>query len=76
MRKNYDLKKMKWKPNPYAKLLKKPVTIRLDEDVIEYFRALSEEEGVPYQTLMNLFLRYCKETGLQPATTWKKKRSA
>jgi uncharacterized protein (DUF4415 family) len=73
MRKNYDLKKLKWKANPYAKLLKKPVTIRLDEDVIEYFRALSESEGVPYQTLMNLFLRYCKDKGLQPETNWKKR---
>lgn len=72
MRKNYDLKKLKWKPNPYAKLLKKPVTIRLDKDVIEYFRALSESEGIPYQTLMNLFLRYCKDKGLQPETSWKK----
>ena len=76
MKKNYDLNKMNWKPNPYLKHLKKPVTIRFDEDVIEYFRALSEEEGMPYQTLMNLFLRYCKEQGLKPETNWKKKRSA
>jgi uncharacterized protein (DUF4415 family) len=73
LRKNYDLKKIKWKANPYAKLLKKPVTMRVDEDVIEYFRALSEKEGIPYQTLMNLFLRFCKEEGLQPKTNWKKK---
>ena len=73
MRKNYDLKKMKWKSNPYTKLLKKPVTIRFDEDVISYFRTLSEQEGIPYQTLMNLFLRYCKEQGLKPKTNWKKR---
>ena len=73
MRKKYDLNKMNWKPNPYVKLLKKPVTIRFDEDVIEYFRTLSETEGVPYQTLMNLFLRYCKEQGLKPQTSWKKR---
>jgi len=73
MKKNYDLKKMKWAPNPYLKLLKKPVTIRFDEDVITYFKALSEQEGVPYQTLMNLFLRYCKEEGLKPHTNWKKR---
>lgn len=72
MKKNYDLKKMKWKPNPYIKLLKKPVTMRLDEDVIDYFRALSGKEGIPYQTLMNLFLRFCKEERLQPETNWKK----
>ena len=73
MKKNYDLKKMKWKSNPYLKLLKKPVTIRFDEDVINYFKALSEQEGVPYQTLMNLFLRYCKEASLTPHTNWKKR---
>jgi uncharacterized protein (DUF4415 family) len=73
MKKNYDLKKLNWKPNPYIKLLKKPVTIRFDQDVIEYFRALSEKEGIPYQTLMNLFLRFCKEEGLHPKTNWKKR---
>ena len=73
MKKNYDFKKMKWKPNPYVKLLKKPVTMRLDEDVIRYFRTLSEKEGIPYQTLMNLFLRFCKEEGLQLETNWKKR---
>ncbi len=73
MKKNYDLKKMKWEPNPYLKLLKKPVTIRFDEDVIAYFKSLSEQEGVPYQTLMNLFLRFCKEEGLKPHTNWKKR---
>lgn len=72
MRKNYDFKKMKWKSNPYLKLLKKPVTIRFDQDVIEYFKALGQAEGVPYQTLMNQFLRYCVETQLKPKTDWKK----
>ena len=73
MKKNYDLSKLKWRPNPYVKFLKKPVTIRLDDDVIQYFKNLSEREGVPYQTLMNLFLRYCKERDLQPDNSWKKK---
>jgi uncharacterized protein (DUF4415 family) len=73
MKKNYDLKKMKWKANPYANLLKKSVTIRFDQDVIDYFKKLSDEEGIPYQTLINLFLRYCKEEGLKPHTDWKKK---
>jgi len=73
MRKNYDLKKLNWEANPYLKLLKKPVTIRFDEDVIEYFKELSEKEGLPYQTLMNMFLRFCKEEGLKPHTNWKKR---
>ena len=72
MRKKYDLKKMKWKPNPYLKLLKKSVTIRFDQDVIDYFKKLGQAEGVPYQTLMNQFLRFCVETHLKPKTAWRK----
>lgn len=72
MRKNYDLKKMSWKANPYTKLLKKPVTIRFDQDVIDYFKALAEHEGVPYQTLINLFLRFCKDERLRPQTKWRR----
>ena len=72
MKKNYDLKKMKWKANPYLKLLKKPVTIRFDQDVIEYFKALGQTEGIPYQTLMNQFLRYCVQNHLKPKMDWKK----
>ena len=73
MKKNYDLKKMSWKPNPYLRALKKSVTIRFDQDVVEYFKELSAREGVPYQTLMNQFLRFCKEERLKPTTSWKKK---
>lgn len=73
MRKTYNLSKLNWKPNPYLKHLKKSVTIRFDQDVIEYFRVLSVEEGMPYQTLMNLFLRYCKDAGMKPKTNWKKR---
>jgi len=72
MRKNYDLKDLKWKANPYAKLLKKPITIRFDQDVIDYFKAMADHEGMPYQTLINLFLRYCKEEQLKPKTKWAK----
>ncbi len=72
MRKEYDLKKMKLKPNPYASKLKKSVTIRLDSDVIEYFKKLGEKTNTPYQTLVNDFLRNCKEENLAPKTVWKK----
>ena len=72
MRKEYDLKKMDLKPNPYASKLKKSVTIRLDVDVIDYFKNLAEIANVPYQTLVNDFLRNCKESGLKPKTVWKK----
>ena len=50
---------MKARRNPYAKKLKKPVTMRLSEDVIGYFKEMAEEAGVPYQSLINLYLRDC-----------------
>jgi len=59
MRDEYDFSKMKSRKNPYAAKLKKPVTIRLGEDVIEYFKNMSEDTGVPYQSLINLYLRDC-----------------
>lgn len=72
MRKQYDLKKMDLKPNPYLSKLKKSVTIRLDSDVIDYFKSLSELTHTPYQTLVNDFLRSCKEQKMTPKTIWKK----
>ena len=59
MKKEYDLSKMKSRKNPYASRLKKPVTMRLSEDVIDYFKAMAEDAGVPYQSLINLYLRDC-----------------
>jgi len=59
MRDHYDFSKMKGKKNPYTKHLKQPVTIRLDKDSVNYFKAMSEEVGIPYQTLINLYLRDC-----------------
>ena len=59
MRDEYDLSKMKGRKNPYAKRLKQPVTMRLDQDTVAYFKAMADETGVPYQTLINLYLRDC-----------------
>lgn len=59
MKAEYDLSKMKSHKNPYAPKLKKSVTIRLGEDVITYFKAMAEETRVPYQSLINLYLRDC-----------------
>lgn len=72
MRKEYDLKKMKLGDNPYVEKLKKSITIRLDVDVIDYFKKLSEQTHVPYQTLVNDFLKSCKEQNIKPKTIWKK----
>ncbi|MDE1942807.1 MAG: BrnA antitoxin family protein [Betaproteobacteria bacterium] len=57
MRTEYDFSKSR--KNPYASQLKKPITIRLDEDSVGYFKSMSEEMGIPYQTLINLYLRDC-----------------
>lgn len=71
MRKEYDLSKMQGRRNRYAKRLKKQVTIRLGIDVIEYFKALAEETGIPYQNLINLYLRDCVASGRRPALEWR-----
>lgn len=59
MRDHYDFSNMKGRKNPYTKYLKQPVTMRLDKDSVDYFKSLSEETGIPYQTLINLYLRDC-----------------
>ena len=59
MRAHYDFSKMKSRKNPYVKYLKQPVTIRLDRDTVSYFKSLAGELGIPYQTLINLYLRDC-----------------
>jgi len=56
MKEHYDFANMKGKKNPYTKYLKQPVTMRLDRDSVDYFKSLAEEVGVPYQTLINLYL--------------------
>ena len=68
MKKNYDFST--GKKNPYASRLKKQVTIRLEEGTISYFKDLSEETGIPYQTLINLYLRDCAATGRRLDIAW------
>ena len=57
MKKEYDFSK--GNKNPYAKLLKKQITINISTDALEYFQQMSEETGVPYQTLINFYLMDC-----------------
>lgn len=59
MREHYDFSKMKARKNPYLKFLKQPVTIRLDRGAVAYFKSLARETGIPYQSLINLYLRHC-----------------
>ena len=60
--------------NPYTKKLKRQVTIRLENDIIEYFKRLATEVDIPYQVLINMFLRDCAQNNLKPAITWQKLR--
>ena len=70
MRAHYDFSKMKARKNPYLKLLKQAVTIRLDRDTVEYFKALAEKTGLPYQSLINLYLRDCAAHRRQLSFKW------
>lgn len=70
MRKEYDLTKLKSRRNPYARDLKKQVTIRLGVDVISYFKELAAETGIPYQHLINLYLRDCVASRRKPTLKW------
>ena len=70
MRKEYEFNKMKGRKNPYAKKLKKQVTIRMGVDIIEYFKQLAQETGIPYQNLINLYLRDCVQSHKKPSIKW------
>lgn len=73
MRKEYDLSKMKSRKNPYAAKLKRQVTIRMGDDVIHYFKDMSEETGIPYQSLINLYLRDCVANKRKIDMSWPKR---
>ncbi len=71
MKKEYDFSKMKSRRNPYASKLKRQVTIRMGDDVISYFKSMAEETGIPYQSLINLYLRDCVAHERKPDLTWR-----
>ena len=68
MKSEYDFSKSK--KNPYAKRLKKQITMRLDADVVAYFKKLAAETGVPYQNLINLYLRDCAKSRRKLLLKW------
>ncbi|WP_017324299.1 BrnA antitoxin family protein [Synechococcus sp. PCC 7336] len=70
MKDEYDFSKMRSRKNPYASKLKKQVTIRMSEDVIEYFKDMAEESGIPYQSLINLYLRDCVSSHRKIDVKW------
>ena len=68
MRKTYDFSKSV--KNPYANKLKKQITIRIDEETISYFKYMAEAKGIPYQSLINLYLRDCAAKHKELITKW------
>ncbi len=70
MRDHYDFSKMKGRRNPYTKHLKQPITMRLDCDTVSYFKTMAEETGIPYQSLINLYLRDCAASHRKLKMKW------
>ena len=73
MRKEYDFTKAR--RNPYARRLKRPITLRLEEDTIAYFKRLAQQMELPYQSLINLYLRDCAATGRRLHLAWRRSKS-
>jgi len=70
MRAEYDIQNLSPRKNPYTKLLKKPITINIDTDTIDFFKAQSASAGIPYQTLINLYLRDCAANDRHLNISW------
>ena len=68
MRKEYDFSNAV--KNPYMKRLKKQITINLNADTVDYFKALAEQSGIAYQTLINMYLTDCAENKRKPTFVW------
>ena len=70
MRKRYDFSKLKGRRNPYVGRLTKQVSLRLGTDIIAYFKELAAETGIPYQKLIDLYLRQCVIEKKRPVLEW------
>ena len=68
MREEYDFTNAR--KNPYAKRIKKQITINIDEETISYFKGMAVQSGIPYQTLINLYLADCAKEKRQPVISW------
>ena len=71
MLEEYDIDQLNPRPNPYAKELKKQVTIKISPSVIDYFKGEAQETGIPYQTLINLYLLECVKTKKKLEMAWR-----
>lgn len=70
MREEYDIKNLNPRKNPYANKLKKQITINVDSSIIDFFKSLSDDTGIPYQTLINLYLRDCVQNNKHLNISW------
>ncbi len=70
MRDEYNICELNPRKNPYVKPSKKQITINIDVDTIDYFKTQSESSGIPYQTLINLYLKDCAQSGKRPSVNW------
>ena len=68
MRERYDFSNST--PNPYPRRMKQQITIRLDQDTVSYFKAMADEKGIPYQSLINLYLRDCATSQRELRVEW------
>ncbi len=71
MKEEYDIEKLNPRKNPYSKRLKQQVTINIDRDTIDFFKMQSEDSGIPYQTLINLYLSDCAKQKKKLQMSWK-----
>ena len=70
MREEYDIKNLNPRKNPYANKLKKQITINVNSSIIDFFKSLSDDTGIPYQTLINLYLRDCVQNNKHLNISW------
>ena len=70
MREEYDIKNLNPRKNPYSGRLKKQITINIDCETIDFFKQLADDTGIPYQTLINLYLADCVKNNKKPTITW------
>lgn len=70
MREEYDIKKLNPRKNPYVSKLKKQITINIDSSIIDYFKSQAKDTGIPYQTLINLYLADCVKNNKKPNISW------
>ncbi len=71
MKAEYDFSTMKSRKNPYAAKLKRQVTIRMSDAISGYFKEMAEDTGIPYQSLINLYLRDCVAHNRKPNISWR-----